>query len=268
MTGADHSSEITHTKPISPVLQIAAVVWVIFLYYGIQLLTQAWAVYPHLDLPEQWTQHGNWVQTIDHHIWQMLLALVLIFILSRGRLERWGLNLHNAGESLRLLWKFIKIVGLYLIGVGFLIQLFFYPRPEAEFPITVANVTGRLLFMGLISGLSEEILFRGFMQTFLYRFFKGLYRWGPVEIPVAGLITAIIFSLVHINFRFFPFEITHLSIPQLLLAFGLGLYYAYAYHQTRSLLNPILAHNFVNGALYLSQLLLVLLPFNFSFSLG
>lgn len=229
----------------------------VLLYYLSQWLTLALEVYPHLGLPPEWTQRGNWVQKLDHHLWQMLFAFAVIFGLSRGRWREWGLNFRNAGESWRLLRKFCLVYGLYFVGIGFIVQLLFFPRPDAPYPLSPANVLGMLAFMGLVSGLSEEILFRGMMQTYLQRFFTGVWTRGGLELPVAGFVTAIIFTFAHIGFRPLPFEITHLYLPQLALAFVLGLYYAFAYHRTGSLLNPILAHNFSNGTLYLSSLLLL-----------
>lgn len=237
-------------------VQAAAVVALILVYYGIQLLTRLFAVYPYFDLPEEWTQHGNWVQMIDHHLWQLVLAVAVIFVLSLGRLRDWGLNLRNPEESLRLLKKFCVVYGVYFVGIGLLFQWLFLPVPPPEFPLTTANVVGRLFFMSVISGLSEEILFRGLMQTSLSRVVPGVWRWRAIDLPVAGLITAVIFTLVHINFTLAPFEITHLYLPQLALALVLGVYYAYAYHRTGSLLTPILAHNFSNGTLYGSSLVL------------
>jgi len=220
-------------------------------------MTVVLKVYPHLSLPEEFTQYGNWVQLTDHHIWQMILALIVIVILSKGRFKEWGLNISNLGESMRLLKIFFLYYGVYFIGIGFVIQLLFMSPPVLDHPIITGNIIGNLFFKFIISGLSEEILFRGMMQTYITTFTTKVWRWGNIEMPVAGFITAIIFTIVHINFTVFPFEITHLYFPQLILAFILGLFYAVAYHRTGSLLAPILAHNFSNGMLYISELLLV-----------
>ena len=110
-------------------VQAAAIVSLILLYYGIQLLTRLFAVYPYLGLPSEWTQHGNWVQMTDHHLWQMTFALAVIFVLSLGRWRDWGLNLRNLDESLRLLKKFCFAYGIYFIGIGLLFQWLFLPVP-------------------------------------------------------------------------------------------------------------------------------------------
>jgi membrane protease YdiL (CAAX protease family) len=64
-----------------------------------------------------------------------------------------------------------------------------------------------LSFELLMSGPAEEILFRGFFQSFLRKFWPEIWHLGKVDLPVAGLITALIFSLVHINYTLSPFAI-------------------------------------------------------------
>jgi len=45
----------------------------------------------------------------------------------------------------------------------------------------------------------------------------------------------------------------------LVLAFVLGIYYSIVFHKTGSLINPVLAHNFSNLTLYLSELALFII---------
>lgn len=101
--------------------------------------------------------------------------------------------------------------------------------------------------MWVVSGTSEEILFRGLFQTWFARFWTETFRVGAVEMPVAGVVGAAFFALVHVNFSFSAWEITRFSPMQVAVAFALGLFYAAAYHRTGSLLAPALAHNIANG---------------------
>lgn len=237
--------------------KITVIVGVIVVYYFIQYLTVVLAIYPHFNFAKEIIFHGSWVQKIDHHFWQMVITIFFIGIISKGNFSSWGFNLNNTKESMRILKLFIKYFGLYFVGVGFIIQLFFMPAPTLDHKMTALNIFGNLVFMGFISGLSEEIVFRGMIHTFLSRYFHGVWKWRKIDIPVAGVITSIIFTIAHINYKLFPFEITHLYAPQLVLAFVLGLYYSVSFHRTGSLLNPILAHNFSNGILYLSNVILI-----------
>jgi membrane protease YdiL (CAAX protease family) len=240
-----------------PLARAAAVVAVVAAYYTIQLLTRVLAVYPHLPLPEPAVRPGSWVRHVDHHLWQMSLALLAIGALSRGRWSEWGLNLHNARESLAILRRFCWIYGVYFVGGGLLVQLLFLGPPAVDHPLTPFHVVGRLAFGFLLVGVSEEILFRGLFHTWLARSWTGAVRLGGVEIPTAGVVAALVFTLAHVGFRMAPFEVFHLVPLQLLQALVLGLFYSWAYHRTGSLLAPIVAHNFSDGVLWLGEYLLI-----------
>lgn len=89
---------------------------------------------------------------IDHHLWQMLLALMVIFALSRGRWSEWGFNFRNAAGSLQLTKRFCVVFGIYFVGVGFDLQLVLFTAPESDCPPTPANLIGRFVFMALAVG--------------------------------------------------------------------------------------------------------------------
>jgi membrane protease YdiL (CAAX protease family) len=96
-------------------------------------------------------------------------------------------------------------------------------------------------------GIGEEPLFRGMVMTVLGKYMRGMHRIGNWEIPSSGIVAAVLFMLAHVGFTFSPFAITHFSLLQQFTALGLGLYYAYLFHRTGSLLGPILVHNFSDG---------------------
>lgn len=235
----------------------AAVAAVLATYYAIQLLTGMLALYPHLPLPETAVQPGSWIRAVDHHLWQMGLALVAIGALSRGRWSEWGLNLRNRDESLGILCRFCWIYGVYFVGGGLVVQSLFLGAPPADHPLTPFHVAGRLAFGFLLVGLSEEILFRGLFHTWLARSWTGVVRARGVEMPTAGIVAALVFTLAHVGFRIAPFEVFHVAPLQLMQALVLGLFYSWAYHRTRSLLAPVLAHNFSDGVLWVGEYLLL-----------
>lgn len=237
--------------------RLAAVAAVLAAYYAIQGLTRVLAVYPHLPLPESAVQPGSWVPAVDHHLWQMGFALLAIGVLSGGRWPEWGLNLRNRSESLRILRGFVWIYGVYFAGGGLVVQILFVGAPGVDHPLTPFFIVGRLAFGFLLVGVSEEILFRGLFHTWLARSWTGQVRVRGVEMPTAGIVAALVFTLAHVGFRIAPFEVYHLVPLQLVQALVLGLFYSWAYHRTGSLLAPIVAHNFSDGVLWLGEYLLV-----------
>ncbi len=94
-----------------------------------------------------------------------------------------------------------------------------------------------IVFIAVVPGIGEEILFRGFLQNILKRIFKNDHA--------AVWAAAILFSAIH--FQFYGF------VPRMLL----GALFGYLYLWTGNLLVPILAHFFNNSlslfALYFYQ---------------
>ncbi|WP_129116284.1 CPBP family intramembrane glutamic endopeptidase [Halegenticoccus tardaugens] len=120
---------------------------------------------------------------------------------------------------------------------------------------------GKILSLCWLSGrlgnccYVEWILFRGFIQTYLSQYFDTVYTVFEHELPLAGFIAALIFTVAHVGFTVSPVALSHFQLPQLLLAFVLGIYYAIAYHETGSLVAPVIAHNVVNGVIIVATLL-------------
>ena len=226
-------------------------------HFALQSLTRALQVYPLLTDDPLLQQRGSWLHYVNHHTVQMLLALLAIGVLSRGRLAAWGLNLDHARESWRLLSRgFFPILLATLLAGHALVPLATGTPPPhfADGLPRPVDLAGKLLFSLLLVGLSEEIVFRGLFQTALARFWRGTVRLAGVEVPTAGLWAAAIFTVAHVSFVLAPPWIAQADPRQLVLAFVLGIYYAYAYGRTGSLLAPVVAHNAVDGGIVLVEL--------------
>ncbi len=97
-------------------------------------------------------------------------------------------------------------------------------------PHNIPNLIVTILIVGVLAGLSEELLFRGALQRLL--------STGGVNTHAAIWIAAIVFSLLHMQFYGF--------IPRMLL----GAFFGYALWWSRSLWLPVLLH-VTNNTLYL-----------------
>lgn len=190
-----------------------------------------------------------------HHTSQMLLALLLILLLTRGRIAIFGLNLRNADQSLALLTRgFFPILLGSLVAGHLLVPLLTGDAPERFESMTSGALAAQLGFSFVLVGLSEEIVFRGLLQSLLARYLRGSVRLAGVEIPSAGVWAAVIFTIAHIGIDWTALTVTALDPSQLVLAFVLGCFYAVAYQRTGSLLAPVLAHNAVNGSIVVAEL--------------
>ena len=199
----------------------------------------------------------NWLGNIDpngtylwvslHHVWQLVATLAAMLLFDRS-LRHWGFNLNNWRTSLYLFGQFF----LYFMAVavaGHLLLFFFAPPPVFPHALTARNVFGELGFKLFLSGTCEEPLFRGLVMVLVYQSMRGVVRIGRIEMPYAGLVATALFMVAHIGYTLSPPAITSFSIPQQIEALVLGLFYAYIFHRTRSLLGPILVHNYVNFSL-------------------
>lgn len=94
---------------------------------------------------------------------------------------------------------------------------------------SVGGLIVNILVVGVLTGIGEEMFFRGGVQNFIQRGDRPVKTWKAVW------ITAFIFSAMH--FQFYGF------LPRLLL----GAYFGYLLVWTRSLWVPVLAHALNNS---------------------
>lgn len=141
-----------------------------------------------------------------------------------------------------LLWAGIGLAGaiLAISLTGVAVSFFNGETPQRETDALVrllpligsSNLSTACLvgITGVLAPLLEETVFRGFFMT-------SLTKWVPT--PVAVVISAAVFALVHLT----PGE-----FPQL---FVLGTALGFSYAQTHNLLTPITIHSFWNSGVIL-----------------
>ncbi|MGE5578429.1 MAG: CPBP family intramembrane glutamic endopeptidase [Bacillota bacterium] len=231
--------------------KIRDIVYVALLVYLIPLLSSCFA-----DTAIGWfadlDPDGVFAWGFLHHIAQAALTIAVIAALSltwKRTVAQWGLNLNNSDWSMRVFWRFCLGCAVYGVIVNWLLTPSSSLQEAVSHPATARSITGNLLFMFTMPGISEELLFRSLTTAILDRSWKGEVRFPEFTVSSADVISAIVFSLAHIGFTVSPFRITHLDPVQLTIAFALGIFYSVMYRNTGSLLGPILAHNASDGLL-------------------
>ena len=193
-----------------------------------------------------------------HHILQLTLTLVLMRVFLKAPLRSWGLNLRNWQASLRtvlwfcLIWTAVSAAtSLAAVAAGAV--------PAVGHPLTAQNVVGSLAFQLLLSGTSEEALFRGFAMTLLAVSWKGSFHVRSTTFSASALLATLIFMLGHVDVDLLTLTVTRVDPVQQILAMCLGLFYAVTFERTGSLMAPMVMHgctNFVSTAsLYAMHLL-------------
>ena len=125
------------------------------------------------------------------------------------------------------------IVGL---TIGFIQRMIIRPEPTNLGPNLLQDIFYVIIVMFIFVSLTEELLFRGIVQTHM----TGFLSQGQ-----SIYLTSMIFSVFHIRWSN-PFEILSASITS--FVFG------YMMIKTNSLLSPVLAHGLSNVTLYLLTL--------------
>jgi len=177
----------------------------------------------------------------SQHAFQLVLALIAIFILKRLVPGDYGLH-RPPGKtyvSAAVVWG--VFFGILMLTIDNAPQLMSHTIPKLDYKPTPGNVLGWLFFEGVYVGPTEEIPFRSLLVTFLSVMMPARVRLGRFEMYAAGIVVSLIFALAHIaNFWLRPWP---LALGQQVYAFALGVLYAYWFEKSRSVLAPIIGHN-------------------------
>lgn len=176
------------------------------------------------------------------HIAQALIFLVIMVIISQRSGIRFGSGWGDRKIGVFWVRLFALIFGAYVV-VSLIIVVAagtFQPFP---YPLTARNVAGQLGFQLLLTGPSEELIFRAFAITMLGLRVRGKLFNGALS--YANILAAIIFALAHVGISIAPFAVSYNAF-QLVYAAALGLAYGACYEQSKSMYYPMMMHSLSN----------------------
>lgn len=220
-----------------------------FSFYLAKLIYPKW---------QQLDPDGSYLNISIHHIFQAIFALVCIWVIKKGMKNSWSDFGFNTNE-----WRFATKRVIQFCAIWFGVQSIVaiamilsgtMPVPF-HFPLTGLNFVSYFLFQVLLSGTSEEILFRAMVIFPMLHVGKRAGLSDKTNTIIAVVVSILIFMLAHVNFSFKPFRVTNFFIMQQLTVFTFGAFYAYLLLKTRSLVGSILAHNLLNGVIVVIGLL-------------
>lgn len=157
---------------------------------------------------------------------------LLLFLVMRGT----GQNLESIGVSGKD-WKRVTSFGLMVSVFYFIIVgLFASPFSSGYAATTISLVYG--LLQNLMIGLSEELVWRGHIQTRVvncYGLLKGLTG------------TSVLFALLHFPQRFFLCAGAVLeAISSMLLVIAAGIFFGYIMLKSQNIIAPTIVHVIAN----------------------
>ncbi len=185
---------------------------------------------------------GSFAWIYVHHIVQTIIFIFIIIGLKKYKSIDFGLGWGNKDIGKRYVLRFILFFGIYAFG-AFSSVILSGSFSHFEYPLTATNILGQMSFQLLMSGPSEELIFRAFAITMLSFVFKG--RIAGNKVSIANIIAAVIFALAHLKWSIIPFEISY-STFQLVYAFVLGIFYGDCYEKSGSVYYPMMMHSFSN----------------------
>ncbi len=174
-----------------------------------------------------------------HHIVQAIVALILIFILSR--IKKLSFNLMPKFSKIGIQYTviFLAVILVYVL-ISHIVGYKMGTLAPYDYELNAHNCFGYLGFQLLLSGPSEEILFRALPVTVLCLFdTKSKHKWTAI------IIASVLFGIAHIGWSFNPFTLS-VSWFQVVYAFILGIAYGITYIKSKSIIYPMIMHSMSN----------------------
>ena len=200
---------------------------------------------------------GLFAQVSVHHIIQMFCALALIFAIWKvkkikkiKKIEGFNLRPRFDSRGIKDTLLFCLAITVYYLAV-YIVGSFTDTINTYDYALNAVNVAGTLGFQLLLSGPSEEILFRSLPIAVLL---SVLDPDSKRDRAIVVIGTAILFGIAHIDL--FTFRIPWF---QVCYAFVLGIFYGYTFIRSKSVIYPMIMHSMSNvisvGGCYLYMVL-------------
>jgi len=200
-------------------------------------------------------EYGIFAWISVHHIIQLLLAIIAIVIIAKVLKLNFEFGFGDRKIGMTHVANLTVVVLVYAFIWHLVAHLLGNVRMP-DHPLNFTNIAGQLGFQLLLSGPSEEILFRALaivLLAYSFRESKAI-KIGKLGISYENIIAASLFTLAHVSWSINPFSLSA-SWVQLILSMVLGIWYGIAYQQSKSIIYPILMHSIWNvvavGARYI-----------------
>jgi len=190
-------------------------------------------------------EYGIFAYISVHHIVQMLVALLAIIILNKKYKVNFGFTTGKKKLGMKYLLAFTVAILIFTI-VSYVIVYFSNQIRQYDYPLNAKNVLGTLGFQLLLSGTSEEILFRALPIGVLTFWIGNKERkFTKFNFSYEVIVAAILFSIAHVRWTINPFSIS-MDYLQLIYCFVLGIVYGKVYQECSSVIYPMIMHSISN----------------------
>lgn len=187
-------------------------------------------------------QHQTWAFLCLAEVFQFLTGVAAVLVLRRFAPQA-PTYLHWPKKA--ACWRLAVAMGIAFAAIMLLADfwpqlLLHQPFPDQGYEITPVGVPGWMLAM-FGAGPNEELVFRSFLVGLLTLFVRGRVRAGTLDVPVAGVVVALLFGAAH--YRSFFVEPFAMALAQQLYAVAFAVLYVWMMEKANSVVVPMVAHS-------------------------
>jgi membrane protease YdiL (CAAX protease family) len=241
-TGSEHAPGDRPSIALKPAPILKVIGVTVAVAVAIVLINQA---FESIRMDERIEDDASWILAIMVHVPQFVIPFLLIVLATRGRIGEFGFTTRaNPPFTHKSMLGLGLPFGL-LMSIRYIGPLIDGSPLDTPRPIRISTVLGNLAFQWIVVGLSEETMFRGFIQTYLMKSLEGHLKMLGHEFHIGTILGAVIWGLFHlINILIMPWN-TVLFYVFLTTAARLAM--GYVYQESGSLLSTIIVHNSLFG---------------------
>lgn len=169
------------------------------------------------------------------HISMIIVSLLLILIINRGKLHDYGFNIN-------LEFNIVKIVVISVTFGFFSVFISSFMKNSGSFISTIDfTLIHNILFVWILASIAEEVLTRGLIQGYLLSFSNIGFQVLKIKISLPVIISAVFFGAMHLMLLQMGLPIQRVMII-VIFGFILGIIAGNLRESTNSLFPAILVH--------------------------
>jgi membrane protease YdiL (CAAX protease family) len=178
-----------------------------------------------------------------HHAVQLFIGMSIILVLSKWLKLDFYFQLGDKKKGMKSLTIF-TVSFIVISVIQHSLMAMNNQLPVYAFPLDTRNVLGNLGFQLILSGPTEEIVYRALPIILLSSAFGRSIKikgWFTLEV----MLSSVLFAFAHIKWSLAPLTF-EASYFQIMYSFVLGTIQGIVYQRSRSILYPVLMHSFSN----------------------
>ena len=176
---------------------------------------------------------------------QLVLTLIAIAVMKGLVKGDYGLHMPRGDSYVAPAIFWGLVIGVAMTLVDFAPQIAAHQAPSRPYELTPLNIVGWLSYRGGFLGIADETLYRGLLVTYLAAAIPGRVSFLRLQMNAVGVIVALIMAIPYLGgFVGHPFGI---AIAAILYIFAQGVFFAYWFEKSGSLLAPVIGHNVCYG---------------------